>query len=110
MNALEGEALRFGVQQLINQPKSRKVMFLFSDGEVYPGYGDLGSCQKYLRSMIKASEKAGVEVIGFGIKSDHVKHYFPKHVVINNIEDLVTQPLRELENILRKGQTTRGSK
>lgn len=102
-NTLDGEALRWGAQQLLARPEKRKVLFWFNDGQPEPGHGDRGTCQKYLKDVVESCRKSGVEVIAFGIQSDDVKHYFPKHVLIDKLEDLVREPLAHLDRILREG-------
>jgi cobalamin biosynthesis protein CobT len=102
-NTLDGESLRWGAQQLMSRPEKRKVLFWFNDGYPEPGHGDVGTCQKYLKDVVESCRKAGVEVVAFGIQSDAVEEYFPKHVVINKLEDLVREPLNHLDRILREG-------
>ena len=102
-NTLDGESLRWGAQQLLARPEKRKVLFWFNDGFPEPGAGDTGTCQKYLKDVVESCRQAGIEVIAFGIQSEAVKYYFPKHVVINKLEDLVREPLNHLDRILREG-------
>lgn len=107
-NTLDGESLKYGVQRLLARPEKRKIMVVLNDGEPYPGSkGNVGRCQKYLKNVVAASIAKGVEIITFGIHTDNVKHYYPDWVVINNLEDLVKQPLAKIDEKLRKGMYRR---
>lgn len=106
-NTLDGESVKYGIQQLLYRPEKRKILFVFNDGAPYPGRGHTGRCQQYLLDIVTASRKAGVEVIAFGIQDNNVKHYYDNYVVINNLQDLVKEPLQILDAMLRKGMSLR---
>lgn len=106
-NTLDGESVKYGVQQLLLRPEKRKILFVFNDGAPYPGHGHTGRCQEYLLDVVDAAKKAGVEVVAFGIQDDSVKHYYHNYVVIRNLQDLVKEPLQILDSMLRKGMTLR---
>ena len=40
-----------------------------------------------------------MDIITFGIQTDNVKHYYPDHCVINNLDDLVKEPLQRIDSI-----------
>lgn len=106
-NTLDGESVKFGIQQLLARPEKRKILFVFNDGMPYPGYGNTGRGQRYLHDVVAAARKVGVEVVAFGIQDDSVKEYYPNCVVINRLDDLVKEPLQIMDSMLRKGLTLR---
>lgn len=106
-NTLDGEAVLYGARALLNRPESRKILFIFNDGAPYPGYGNTGKCQRYLKDIVKQIQAMGIEVICFGIETAEVKHYYPHWVLINSVRDLVKEPLVEIDKLLRKGMTAR---
>lgn len=102
-NTLDGEALLFGVRQLMNHPAKRKILIVFNDGMPYPGHGNTGRCQIYLKSMEEQARKAGVEIFAYGVLTDAVRHYYKNWTIINELDDLVKEPLIKLDGLLRKG-------
>lgn len=102
-NTLDGESVLYGVRRLLSRPEKRKVLLVFNDGAPYPGQGNVGRCQGYLKSVVDQGTKAGVEIIAFGIQSDEVKEYYKNYVVIRDLQDLVKEPLAKVDGILRKG-------
>jgi hypothetical protein len=102
-NTLDGESVRFGAMHLLSRPEARKILIVINDGHPYPGSGHLGRCQAHLKNMVKSVEDAGVEVLAFGVQSHAVKEYYSNYVVINNLEDLVREPLDKIDQVLRKG-------
>lgn len=102
-NTLDGESVRFGCAQLLSRPEKRKVLLVFSDGWPYPSLGDVSKCQKHLKDVVESAANAGIEVVAYGVQSDAVEHYYPEHVVIDELGDLVKAPLAKLEKLLLKG-------
>jgi len=102
-NTLDGESVLHGIQHLLARPEKRKILLVMNDGQPYPGYGHTGWCQGYLKSVMAAGTRAGVEIIAFGIQFANVKEYYLDYVIINNLEDLVREPLRKIDKILREG-------
>lgn len=102
-NTLEGESILWGAQKLYARPEVRKLLLVFCDGYPWPGRGNPARCQKYFKKVVKEAGKHGIDVVGFGIQTDAVKHYFPQYVVINHLSDVVKQPLVYLDNYLREG-------
>lgn len=104
---LDGESVLHGVRRLLARPEKRKILFVLNDGMPNPGHGHIGRCQQHLHDVIAAAQAAGVEIIGFGIQSTAVKQYYPNHVVIHALSDLVAEPLIVLDRLLRGGVTAK---
>jgi cobaltochelatase CobT len=49
---------------------------------------------------VDAAVKAGVDIMGVGILDDSVERYYPKHVVINNINDLAGAAMDQIARAL----------
>lgn len=102
-NTLDAESVKHGIRRLMLRPEKRKILLVLNDGMPYPGYGHVGRCQQHLHDVVASAKAVGVEVIAFGIEDDDVKEYYPNHVVIQNLKDLVAEPLLLLDKMLRGG-------
>ncbi len=103
-NSFDGESVLFGIRRLLARKEKRKLLFVFSDGAPDPGMGHKERCKSYLQCVVKEGMKAGVEIVGFGITTDKVKDYYPHHVVLHKLEDIVKEPLNIIDQALRKGR------
>lgn len=103
-NTLDSESVLYGIRQLQLRKESRKILLVLNDGMPNPGFGHIGQCQNHLHEVVRMAAKAGVEVVAFGIQSDAVAKYYPKHVVIQKLEDLVAAPLNMLDKMLRESK------
>ena len=102
-NTLDGESVKFGVAQLLARREQRKILIVINDGYPFPGSGHLGRCQNYLKNIVGSAQSSGVEIIAFGIRSSAVREYYPNYVIINELEDLIKEPLAKIDTMLRKG-------
>lgn len=94
---IDGESVEYAAMRLIKRPEKRKVMLVLSDGQ--PAGGRL--CQPHLRTVVNDCEKKfGIEMIGIGIMDASVKRFYPKHVVLNNVDDLPGQVMTEIKKLL----------
>lgn len=109
-NTLDGESVLYGVQRLLARPEKRKILLVFNDGGPYPGDGNVARCQHYLKQVVAGSQNAGVEIICFGIMTDEVKHYYDQWVLIDEVDDLVNEPLKRIDGMLRKGMRAQRKK
>lgn len=102
-NTIDGESVKHGIQRLLLRPEKRKILLVLNDGMPYPNYGNLGRVQQNLHDVIASAKTVGVEVVAFGIQAPDVAQYYPNHVLINKLEDLVAEPLNTLDRMLRGG-------
>lgn len=102
-NTLDAESVKHGIRRLMLRPEKRKILLVLNDGMPYPGYGNVGRCQQHLHDVVQSAKAQGVEVVAFGIEDDDVKQYYPNHVVIRKLADLVSEPLVLLDKMLRGG-------
>jgi cobalamin biosynthesis protein CobT len=73
----DGDALLWGLGNIIGRPEKRKIIIVLSDGMPSSSSRvvDPGSMLKY---AIDAARKRGVQVYGIGIEDDSVKHFYGK--------------------------------
>ena len=84
----DGDALIWGLNNIIKRPEHRKIIIVLSDGMPTDGTHvvDPGSMLKY---AIAAARKRGVEVFGIGIEDQSVKHFYGADCkTINSAEEL----------------------
>ncbi|AMB48381.1 VWA domain-containing protein [Methylobacterium sp. AMS5] len=100
MNAnADSESLEYALARLLKRPEKRKVLMVFSDGQPAAD-GDMYQQIAHLHRVIETGTKMGVEIIGIGILSDAPKHFYPKHFILNKVEQLPGLVMNELKRIL----------
>lgn len=98
-NNVDGESIEIAARRLLARPENGKVMIVLSDG--YPAAsGDSGKLNEHLKEVVKESMRAGINVVGIGIQSDSVKDFYPKAVVINDVDELPKTVIQELRHLL----------
>lgn len=98
-NNIDGECLEYAAQRLLQRTEDRKIMIVLSDG--YPAaYGNMSELSWHLQHTVKNIEKTGIEVVGIGIKSDDVRYYYHKHVVLHRVEELPAVVMKQLSAYL----------
>jgi len=99
----DGECVRWAAKRLAVQKQKRKILMVFSDGMPATGEGNMDILNNDLKKVVKEIKKSGMEVIGFGIETNSVKHFYPDWIVINNVQDLPGVVMRKLSKLLTKG-------
>ena len=108
-NNIDGESVRMAGDRLMKQKAERRIMMVLSDG--YPagaslcvtdaGYADGRSVFNMdLKNAIQDLTKKGVQVIGIGMDSDAVRDFYPRSVVLKNINELGGTILDEVKSML----------
>ena len=98
-NNVDGESVEIAARRLLSRKENGKVMIVLSDG--YPAAsGDSGKLNDHLKEVVKESMCAGINVVGIGIQSDSVKSFYPKSVVINDVDELPKTVIQELRHLL----------
>jgi Mg-chelatase subunit ChlD len=96
---IDGESILYAAERLIRRPERRKVMVVFSDG-MPAGAGDGAHLERHLKQVVGEINQAGIETLGIGIKTDSVRAFYPKNVVLHRAEDLPQTVMREISAIL----------
>lgn len=98
-NNVDGESIEIAARRLLSRKESGKIMIVLSDG--YPAAsGDSGKLNDHLKEVVKESMRAGINVVGIGIHSDSVKEFYPKSVVIKDVDELPKTVIQELRHLL----------
>ena len=98
-NNVDGECVELAAQRLMRRREMGKAMIVLSDG--YPAaHGARGDLNEHLETVVKNIGKAGIKVVGLGILSEAVTKFYPRNVVINNLEELPGRVIKELRHML----------
>lgn len=95
---IDSESLKVAAERIALRPEKRKVIIVLSDGAPAGGGKDAGQLKRRVADL----NKSGIDCIGIGIKSGEVKHYYDRHVILQNIEDLPGEVMATLRRILAK--------
>lgn len=93
---IDGESLQYAAEFLARRQEKRKVMIVFSDGQPVGGRRS----GPHLKWVVKNLGKIGIECIGIGIMSTAVSSYYPKHVVLRDLEKLPGEVMGEIKRLL----------
>ncbi len=108
-NNSDRDAILWAYHELMGRPEKRKILFVLSDGQPANAmcnvheYGR-GPLIKALKSAIDECGQNGVECVGVGILTEHVKDIYPKSVSISNVNDLSGAIFTQLSNLLTGGK------
>jgi cobaltochelatase CobT len=98
-NNVDGECVEIAARRLLSRREASKVMIVLSDGApAADGSGD--DLRVHLKQVIQKVSKAGVNVVGIGIKSGAVRQFYPKSIVIEDVTELPTRIIKELRHLL----------
>jgi len=100
---IDGESIQFAYERLSKEalrgkPKGR-MMIVFSDG-MPAGSVESRKLNAHLKHVVKRIEADGVNIVGVGIQSDSVSHFYRKNVKIDNISELPGAVLTQLRDAL----------
>ncbi|TSP13991.1 cobaltochelatase CobT-related protein [Cupriavidus campinensis] len=98
-NNVDGECVEIAARRLIVRREAGKIMIVLSDGQP-SAYGNHAELQAHLKQVVQDVVKAGVRVVGLGIMSTAVASYYPKHIVINDVDELPSRVVGELRHLL----------
>ncbi len=103
---IDGEALSWGYQRLINRKESRKILMVISDGapvddstlSVNPG----NYLEKHLREVINQIERQrDIQLLAIGIGHD-VTRYYKKAVTLMDMEELGGTVMNQLTELFEE--------
>lgn len=100
---IDGESIEVAARRLMQRQAARHVMIVLSDGEpAGHSYGfDMGvkPLRNDLKHRVERLSKY-IDVVGIGIMSNAVAAYYPKHVVLNKVEELPGTVIKQLRSLL----------
>ena len=110
-NNSDRDAVIWAYHELLQRPEKRKILFVLSDGQpanatinVRDEYSARSPLVKGLKDAIDECGEHGVECVGVGILTDHVKNIYPKSVSITKVDDLSGAIFNQLSNLLTGGK------
>jgi cobalamin biosynthesis protein CobT len=108
-NNSDRDAVIWAYHELMKRPEKRKILFVLSDGQpanatINVSDYERGPLVAGLKDAIDSCGKNGVECVGIGILTEHVKSIYPKSVSINKVEDLSGAIFNQLSNLLTGGK------
>lgn len=96
---VDGESVQIAAHRLSMQRAERHVLIVLSDGSpACPG--DAHAQHLHLKDTVQNLEKRGIEVIGIGIDTDAVRTYYPRNLVLRNLEALPGAVMGQLTKLL----------
>lgn len=98
-NNVDGESVMIAVKRLMQQKAARRILMVLSDGNPTV-VGARFAADKHLKDTVEKVGKMGVECIAIGINSEAVKRFYPKYVILRNVDELPTRVIGELETLL----------
>ena len=81
------DSVKWALQELRCRRAKRRILMVLSDGQP-AAPGNSAKMRRELKACIAAAISAGIEVWGFGIMDDSVRHYYPNHRTCNNLGQL----------------------
>jgi len=99
-NNPDGECVVWAAKRLAERKEKRKILLVLSDG--YPNTNDTDTTRlnQDLRLKVGNIIKSGIEVVGVGITTDAVRHFYPEYIVINDLDKLPSETMKKLSKIL----------
>lgn len=85
------EALQHAAGELLSSKADRKICFVITDG-------DADNPNRLTRLINELNGE--IEVIGIGIQTGFVAHTFKRHLVVNRLEDLQVECMKQLQQTL----------
>jgi cobalamin biosynthesis protein CobT len=108
-NNSDRDAVIWAYHELLQRPEKRKILFVLSDGQPANAMINIsdysrGPLVMGLKNAIDECGQHGVECVGIGILTDHVKTIYPKSVSITKVDDLSGAIFNQLSNLLTGGK------
>ena len=100
-------------RELLRRPEKRKVLMVLSDGKPSDSYmskdfkGRGTIYKSHLASVVSSLIADGIDVFGIGIESDAVSSYYPNYAVLHNLNDLESEVISKMDDMLIGGLNVR---
>ena len=82
----DADVLMWAYHRILERKEKRKIIIVLSDGSPADGIGDPYYALKQVTKEILSAGR--VDLYGIGILDRNVEEFYPKHKVINNINEL----------------------
>ena len=99
-------------RELLRRPEKRKVLMVLSDGQPADKFmtkgGEISPHYKtHLGSVVSSLIADGIDVFGIGIESEAVNDYYPNCAVLYNLNDLESEVISKMDDLLIGGLNVR---
>ena len=100
-------------RELLRRPEKRKVLMVLSDGKPADSYmsrsrrGRGTQYKSHLASVVSSLIADGIDVFGIGIQSDAVSSYYPNYAVLHDLNDLESEVISKMDDMLIGGLNVR---
>jgi len=103
---VDGEAVEYAANVLAQRDETRKVIFSLSDGRPDSGHGNDSVFGENLKRVCERCRKNGIEVYGFGIKTELPRDYYGEKyfLYLDDVLSMGTDFVRKMVEILTKGK------
>jgi hypothetical protein len=102
-NTVEFPCIRYAAQRLVQRKETKKILFIITDGETESGASDLDSAlRRVTKEYIERLTRAGVYVVGFGIKNSHIAGYCKDHIIVSDLNTFAKELYAKLSQMLLK--------
>jgi cobalamin biosynthesis protein CobT len=98
-NNVDGECIEYAAHRLSKRREKGKVMIVLSDGAP-SARGDHHALSDHLKKVVRSLPARGIKVVGLGIQTTTVRSFYPKHMIITNVDELPGVVMKELRNLL----------
>jgi cobalamin biosynthesis protein CobT len=96
----DGEAVAAIGARLLARREQRHILLVLSDGQPSCLTRSQEALKVHLRETVNELERKGVVCVGIGMQSYAVRSYYPRHVVVKDMEDLAGEALTILSKAL----------
>jgi cobalamin biosynthesis protein CobT len=101
-NNVDGESIEVATQRLLRRPEKRRVLIVLSDGQPAWHCHDYDLPMRHTKQAVEKAEASGVETIGIGILDNTVRHFYPKHIILSDLQSLPAAVMTELKKVLAR--------
>lgn len=97
----DGDSLLQAYDRLRVRDEERKIIMVLSDGHPATSDSMHGRYQdRFLRRVVRYVTDCGVDTVGIGIADEAVKQFYPRYVVLNDIDELGKTVIDQLARML----------
>jgi cobalamin biosynthesis protein CobT len=105
----DGGAVRWAAKNLLGRKADRHVLIVLSDGRPASNAHDMSLLTEDLHVAVREVTEAGIDLIGIGIQDSSVERFYPRNVVVNDLDQLPAGVMKQLRSAMmdRKGKGRR---
>jgi cobalamin biosynthesis protein CobT len=103
---VDGEAVQFVANRLLQRREKRKILFSLSDGEPCAGQGKDYKLAQNLTNVCAKYRKAGIEIYGFGLGTKNPEKFYGENnfIFLEKFENIGEEFTKSFAKILTKGK------